>query len=309
MTASTHHALRRLLDEGLVAADDVHWGDDAPLHRASPDAEAAEGSLAWVSAKGLKARPERLAAFAGSLLVAPQDADASSVPPGVSVARCARPKLAFSVVASALFEADCLPGWPATGDASPLGDAQLGTNVFLAHGVVLGAGVVIGDNVRIGPNTCIARCTIGSGVEIGANCSIGMAGYGYDRAEDGTLFRFPHLGDVVIEADVSIGSNVCIDRGALGSTRIGQGSKIDNLVHVAHNVVVGHGALLIAHAMIGGSTKIGDRAWIAPTAALINQISVGDDAVVGMGAVVVKNVENGAVVVGNPARPIPQRTA
>jgi UDP-3-O-[3-hydroxymyristoyl] glucosamine N-acyltransferase len=175
--------------------------------------------------------------------------------------------------------------------------------------VVIGPGVTIGEGSSIGPNTCIANTQIGSRVQIGANCTLGLAGYGYAKGPHGQQVAFPHIGRVVIDDDVEIGSNTCIDRGALGETRIHRGARIDNLVHVAHNVVVGADAMIIAHAMLGGSAVIGDRAWVAPAVVIMNQANIGADAVLGLGAVVVKSVAAGTTVVGNPARPLERKTS
>jgi UDP-3-O-[3-hydroxymyristoyl] glucosamine N-acyltransferase len=193
--------------------------------------------------------------------------------------------------------------WPAIEAAGIAHGTVIGVDVTLARGVVIGSGVVLGDRVRIGPNTCIANTTVGANTSIGANCTIGLPGFGYEKDADGRYWRFPHVGRVEIGMDVEIGSNSCIDRGALGSTRIGRGVKVDNLVHIAHNVTIGENALIIANSMIGGSTQVGPRAWIAPSASIMNQLSIGADAVIGMGAVVVRNVGEAAVVMGNPARP------
>lgn len=137
---------------------------------------------------------------------------------------------------------------------------------------------------------------------IGENCSIGYAGFGYERLEDGTLFAMPHLGRVVIEENVTIHNNVCIDRGVIGDTVIGAGTKIDNLVHIAHGVKIGKNCLIAAGAVIGGSCEIGDNCNIWVHASIKNKVKIGSGVTVGMGAVVLKDVPDGATVVGNPAR-------
>jgi UDP-3-O-[3-hydroxymyristoyl] glucosamine N-acyltransferase len=163
--------------------------------------------------------------------------------------------------------------------------------------------------VEIGPGTVIhPRVTIHDGARIGRNVVvwggtvIGLDGFGYHRNEVGQMERFPHVGGVVIEDDVEIGANSIVARGALGDTVIRRGAKIDCFVHVAHNVVIGEDAVVVAHAMLGGSVRIGDRAWIAPCACIRDVIEIGDDATVGLGAVVVKNVPPGMTVMGAPAR-------
>lgn len=177
----------------------------------------------------------------------------------------------------------------------------------LGPGVVLGANVILGDHVSIGPNTVIANATLGDRVSVGANCTIGLPGFGFVTDGTGRHSRFPQIGRVIIEADVEIGSNTCIDRGALGDTVIRRGAKIDNLVHVAHNCDVGEDALVIANATLCGGTVVGDRARIAPTATIREQLTIGADALVGLGAVVTKPVAPTTTVIGNPARPMAAR--
>jgi UDP-3-O-[3-hydroxymyristoyl] glucosamine N-acyltransferase len=181
---------------------------------------------------------------------------------------------------------------------------------------------VIDPESYIGPNTYIGRSRIGKGTIIHGNCFIydhvqignnvtihagtviGSDGFGYSRNESGELEKFPHFGGVVIEDFVEIGSNTSIDRGSLGNTIIREGAKIDNLVHIAHNVVVGKSSLVIANAMIGGSTTIDDYSWVAPSASLLNQIKIGKNVTVGMGAVVTKNIPDGETWTGVPAKPL-----
>lgn len=184
---------------------------------------------------------------------------------------------------------------------------------------IISKDAVISDKVYIGPNTVIEKCIIGENVIIHGNCflfdkvtignnvtimpntTIGGVGFGYERNEAGEFELFPHLGGVIIEDDVDIGANTAIDRGTLANTIIGSGTKIDNLVHISHNVNIGKNCAIIAHAMIGGSTIIGDDSWVAPTTSIRDGLNIGKNTVVGLGAVVLKNIPDNEVWFGNPA--------
>jgi UDP-3-O-[3-hydroxymyristoyl] glucosamine N-acyltransferase len=182
---------------------------------------------------------------------------------------------------------------------------RIGKNVSIGPYVTICDGVNVGSGTQIhaGVHIC-SPARIGRNVVLKSGCVIGGDGFGYERNEEGIFEKFPHLGGVVIEDDVEIGSNTCVDRGTLSDTVIGRGTKIDNLVHVAHNVKIGKHCAVIALAMVGGGTQIDDGAWIAPTACLRNGVVIGKQALVGMGAVVTKNVECGETVIGVPAKPI-----
>lgn len=168
----------------------------------------------------------------------------------------------------------------------------VGPRCSIGAGSNLHGHVTLYQNVRIGKGT-----SINSGTVIGAD------GYGYERNEAGELEKFIHIGGVVIEDEVEIGSNTSIDRGTLGDTVIERGARIDNQVHIAHNVRVGQDAAVIAQCMVGGGVQIGARAWLAPAAVIMNKAHIGSDAVVGLGAVVVKTVPAGQTVMGSPAQP------
>lgn len=175
--------------------------------------------------------------------------------------------------------------------------------VIIDQNVVIDEGCVIGDNVRIAANTVIkSKTIIGDNCAIGCNCTIGSVGFGYQMNEDGDYELIPHLGNVVIHDRVEISNNVCIDRAVMGSTIIGENVKIDNLVHIAHGVEIGRNSLIIAHAMIAGSVKIGKNVWVAPSSSFLQKLTVGDDSIVGLGSVVVKSVDANSVVAGNPAK-------
>ena len=116
------------------------------------------------------------------------------------------------------------------------------------------------------------------------------------------LEKFPHIGTVIIEDDVEIGSNTCIDRGTLGDTIIGEGVRIDNLVHISHNVEIGRHSAVIANAMVGGGTKIGELSWVAPSSSVRDRLEIGDNSVIGLASVVTKDISPNKTVMGSPAR-------
>ena len=267
------------------------------------DQAAGQGQLAWLSPRVQKADPGRLETFRGSLLIHPAKADVEVNHPTAVLVASSSPKLAFIRTVTYFFPTLGETIWPeASNGIAP--DAQIAPDARLAPRVIVGSGVTIGPGSFIGPGTCLANTEIGRNVVIGANCTIGLSGFGYERDNDGRYWRFPHMGRVVIESDVEIGSNTCIDRGAIGETRIGRASKIDNLVHIAHNCVLEPNSLIIANAMLGGSVTIREGAWIAPSASIMNQAEIGARSIVGLGAVVLKSVDAGTTVVGNPAKPL-----
>ena len=152
----------------------------------------------------------------------------------------------------------------------------------------------------IGPNVTIREHCV-----IGPNAVIGAPGFGYDTDEiTGEHAYRPHCEGVLLERHVSIGANSCVDQGRHRRTTIGEGTKVDNLVHIAHNVIIGQHCLVIAHSMIAGSAEIGDYVHVAPGALIRDWRYVSDHSVVGMGAVVVKDVFPADKVAGNPARPL-----
>lgn len=186
--------------------------------------------------------------------------------------------------------------------------AIIGNRVSISHNVVIEKDCRIGENVIIGANTVIKEKTIiGNNVTIGSNNTIGGVGFGYEKNSRGEYEFIPHLGNVIIHDGVDIGNNTCIDRAVLGSTILETNAKVDNLVHIAHGVVIGENSLIIANAMVAGSVKIGKNVWVAPSSSIINGIQIIDDTIVGMGAVVVKPVIEKSIIVGNPGRPLKPR--
>lgn len=238
----------------------------------------------------------------GVLLVqAPIKALDHEIGKGLAVIECNNPRLAFARCIKAHFTSDQRP----TGihpSAVVEDDAKIDPTAWVGPHSYVGHFCEIGANSRIFPNVTILDCTrIGKGVTVNSGTVIGADGYGYEQNAQGGYEKFPHTGGVLIEDDVEIGANTCIDRGVLDDTIIRRRAKIDNLVHVAHNCVVGEDAMVIACTMLGGSVKIGARAWVAPAATIINQKTIGADATVGLGAVVTKDVADKQTVMGSPA--------
>ena len=185
-----------------------------------------------------------------------------------------------------------------------IGDrVRIGPNVTIHPGVCLGDDVSVGDGTTVYPNVTVYQgCSIGSNVIIHAGVVIGGDGFGY--VWDGnTHVKIPHTGTVVIEDHVEIGANTTIDRGALGETRIGRGTKIDNLVMVGHNVQVGENSILVAHVGLAGSCRLGRGVVIGGQAGVAGHIELGDGVQVAAQSGVVQSVPASQVVSGSPAIP------
>jgi len=187
--------------------------------------------------------------------------------------------------------------------------AVVGERAVVAARAVLGAGVVVGDDAVVGEDTWLhphvvleAGCRVGARCILHAGVVIGSDGYGFATV-GGVHHKVPQVGIVVVEDDVELGANVCIDRAALGETRIGRGTKVDNLVHVAHNVRVGEHCLLVAQVGISGSTRLGHHVVMAGQSGAVGHISLGDGAVVTAKCGVTEDVAPGAMVSGFPSRP------
>ena len=186
-------------------------------------------------------------------------------------------------------------------------DVKLGENVRIGHNCTLDGDIEIGDNTIIWNNVSIInRVRIGHDSEIHSGAVIGHDGFGYTEDADGTKTMVRHFGGVHIGNHVHIGDNVCICRGTIDDTWLDDGVKVDNLSHIAHNCRLGKNVALAYPCRLGGSTHIDENAYLSG-AVVRNQCHIGERAFVGMGAVVVKDVEAGVTVVGNPARPYKNR--
>jgi len=239
--------------------------------------------------------------------------------PGLALLRCAEPSAAFTRVVQAFASAEWQPvGQHASAVVDP--SARLGPGVVLGPYVVIGpdcavgaravlhAGVVLQRGVRVGEDTVLhpkvvlyERVAIGARCVVHAGTVVGADGFGFEPTRQGWR-KIPQCGTVVVEDDVELGANVTIDRARFGATRIGKGSKLDNLVHVAHNVQVGESTLLVAQVGIAGSTRIGPRSILAGQVGVAGHLELGADARVGGAAKVYKDVPARGEVFGAPAR-------
>lgn len=213
-----------------------------------------------------------------------------------------------------------VPGIHPTAVVAP--DAEIAADVSVGAMTVVESGAKIGAGCHIG-----AQCYVGHGVVMGASCRlypqvtlrqfivlesnvvvhsgtvIGADGFGYVY-KNGVHHKIPQLGTVYIESDVEIGANVTIDRATMGQTRIGQGSKIDNLVQIAHNVQIGRGCLLVAQAGVAGSSKLGNFVTLAGQVGVVGHLTIGDGVIAAAQSGIPNDVAAGTIVFGSPARPI-----
>jgi UDP-3-O-[3-hydroxymyristoyl] glucosamine N-acyltransferase len=241
------------------------------------------------------------------------------VPPHMAVLVCSDPEISFIKAVELLHPAKVykaqvapqavLAASVSLGDGVYIGPyAVIGENTQIGHGSKILANAYLGDNVKIGKNCIIyPYAVIYDAVELGDNviihsgAIIGADGFGY-KFRDGQHVKVPQVGNVVIGDNVEIGANTCIDRGALGSTVIGAGSKIDNLVQIGHNNKIGKGVIMCGHTGVSGSCTIEDYVILAGSAGIADHVTIGTGAVVMARSGVANDVAAGAQVFGSPAK-------
>ena len=181
-------------------------------------------------------------------------------------------------------------------------EAEISENVFIGPNCVIGKGI-IGEGTIIYGNVFIYNnFHIGRNVKINAGTVIGSEGFGYNKDENDNIVQFPHVGGVIIEDNVEIGANTCIDRGSLSNTLIKKNVKIDNHVQVAHNTFIDENTLIMSNVIISGSCNIGSFCWISPSVTISDKISIGDNTMVGVGSVVSKNLKSNSFYLGYPIK-------
>lgn len=181
--------------------------------------------------------------------------------------------------------------------------AEIGNHTIIESHVTIDSGVVIGENCHIHANTTISHTIMGNNVLVKPGARIGQKGFGFEMDEKGHI-DVPQLGRVLIHDNVEIGSNTTIDRGAGPDTIIGRGTRIDNLVQIAHNVVIGENCVIVAQVGIAGSTKLGKFVVAAGQVGITGHLSIGDGVKIAAQSGVMRNVSSGETIAGSPSVPV-----
>ena len=282
-------------------------------------ATASEGTLSFVTDK--KYLPHLAETRAAAVLVGKAHVDAC--PPHVTALVCDDPYTAMARAAQAFYPEAALarpmPGQMQASAPAIHPSARIGQNCEIVDSVTIGANAEIGDNTHLAANVVIGEgvalgrdCTLGAGVVVGysligdrvtihSGCRIGQCGFGF--APGKAHVKVPQLGRVIIQADVEMGANCAIDRGTLGDTIVGEGSKLDNLVHLAHNVVLGRHVFMAGQSGIAGGTHIGDYCQVGGQAGIYGHLTLGAHVVVGAKSSVTRSFPDNTQLMGIPARP------
>ncbi len=254
---------------------------------------------------------------AGACILAPRFAD--QAPTGMALLLSNSPYLGYAQIARAFYpeEGPRVGVHPAAivhptatlgKDVSIEAYAVVGERAEIGDRVRIGAQVAIGPGVGIGEDTVIAAgaslryCLVGKGCQIHSGARIGERGFGFATGPEGFV-DMPQLGRVIVEDRVEVGANSTIDRGATGDTVIGAGTRIDNLVQIAHNVVIGRNCIIVAQAGVAGSSKLEDRVVVAAQGGVAGHLRIGAGAQVGAQSGVMRDVAAGERVLGSPSRP------
>jgi UDP-3-O-[3-hydroxymyristoyl] glucosamine N-acyltransferase len=272
------------------------------------DEQSLDGAVVYVDGADKFAR---LAGKRFGLCFAP-DGAASRAVAGGPVAAAQSPRAAFAAIAAALHSLRPISAAPRARVAADArihptaiigDDAEIGAGALIGPYAMIGPGVVIGTGSEVAERVSIWCAVIGADCRIGAGSAIGGPGFGFEPGKDG-LTRVPQLGRVIFGRDVEVGQNCCIDRGAFADTIVGDGTKFDNLVQIAHNVRLGRNCVVAAQVGIAGSAKIGDRVQFGGQAGIADHVAIGDDARIAAKAGIMRNVPAGETWGGYPARPM-----
>lgn len=302
-----------------IARGKLIRGDgSAVVVRVAPTDRATSDAITFVSDPKYLGHLEKTRAAA--VLIAPEVMNGIALPETLAVILTESPYAAFARVSQALLERVPQPeGIHPSSVIDPSAvigrDAAIGPFVYvgprasIGEGAVLHAGVHVEEGASIGAGTILYnhvvvrhRCRIGSQCVLHPGVVVGSDGFGFAQ-DGGEHVKIPQVGDVEVEDAVEIGANCCIDRGALGTTRIGEGTKIDNLVQIGHNVQIGPRCILVAQSGIAGSSKLGTSVILAAQAGVVGHVEIGDGARILGQSGVMRSVEPGESMMGSPAVP------
>ncbi len=302
-----------------LGATQVERGSDPEIIAVTPIEATQPHTLSYIEGQKFAAR---IASTTASALILPPDADlqAAATAAGLAWIADAQPRRVFAQAIALFYQpARPAPGIHPTAVIDPT--AKLGKDLTIGAHVVIEANVRLGDQVCIYANAVVypeaqigdrsilhANCTIHERTQIGANCVIhsgaviGAEGFGFVPVPEGWL-KMPQSGRAVLEAEVEVGCNSTIDRPALGDTRIGRGTKIDNLVHIGHGCQVGEHCVMAGQAGLSGAVHLGNRVILAGQAGIVDHVKMGDGSIASAKAGVHSDVAAGTIVTGVPAIP------
>jgi len=278
--------------------------------------EAKDGDLAFIFRKRAEST---LSNTKASCVVTPEAVKTAPIP----IIRCKNPNLSFKKAISILVPEENKTSFKGIDEkASIAKDASIGKEVFVGACAVIESGASIGEGTKIYPHayigksvkvgknciiypnvTILDKVTIGERVIIHSGSIIGADGFGYEITQRG-YEKIPQIGSVIIEDDVELGASVAVDRAKISNTKIGRGTKIDNLVQIAHNVTIGSNCIIVAQTGISGSVKIGNNVVMGGQVGIADHLEIGDNSMIAAQAGVIKSVPPNTIMWGKPARPI-----
>lgn len=292
--------------------------------RLAPASEGGVDALVFIDGRR---NADKLQSVRAAAILCPEEL-AGEAPEGVAVLATAKPQYAFAMVARLLYPVATRPQ-PVTGEDGVSSSAIIAPDAVIEEGAIIEAGAVIGAGASVGRGTIVAPqavigagCTIGRDGYVGSNTTlqfaivgdrviihpgaqIGQDGFGFLPGPAG-LEKNPQIGRVIIQDDVEIGANTTIDRGALSDTVVGEGTKIDNLVQVGHNVQIGRSCVIAGHCGLSGSVTLGDHVMLGGQVGIADHITIGDRAQLAASSGVMDDVPAGERWAGLPAKPMRQ---
>jgi len=286
-------AIAAELDTHLVGSDRVVTG-------MSPLADVGRDQLTFVVDVDKRRAEVSRALDVGAVVIAPLSAELEPRAPGALIA-VDNPRAAFAVAVTAFFAPRVQPGVHPT--AIIADDAQVHPTAYIGEYSVIRAGVVIEEGVEVRAHVVIHQgARIGAHSLIKSHAVVGEEGFGMEKDAEGNNLRIPHVGSVRLGRNVEIGNFTTVCSGTISPTIVGDYTKIDDHVHIAHNCRIGRNVIITACAEVSGSVVIEDDTWIGPNAAIIQGVVLGERSLLGIGAVAVKSIPSNEVQIGNPAR-------